>query len=50
MVKANGPDFCAGEDTRKTPVEAFGLKKGSRLPQSIRMREMRNRFRMRMRD
>ena len=44
VLKANGPDFCAGEDTRKTPVEAFGLKKGSRLPQSIRMRQMRKTY------
>jgi len=44
ILGANGPDFCAGEDTRKTPVEAFGLKKGSRLPQSIRMREMRKTY------
>ncbi len=44
VFKANGSDFCAGEDTRRTPVEAFGLKKGSRLPQSIRMREMRKTY------
>lgn len=44
VLKANGPDFCAGEDTRKTPVEAFGLKKGSRLPQSVRMRQMRKTY------
>lgn len=44
VLGANGKDFCAGEDTRKTPVESFGLKKGSRLPQSIRMRQMRNTY------
>lgn len=44
VLKANGPDFCAGEDTRKTPVEAFGLKKGSRLPQSVRMRQIRKTY------
>jgi enoyl-CoA hydratase len=44
VLRANGPDFCAGEDTRKTPVEAFGLKKGSRLPQSVRMRQMRKTY------
>ncbi len=44
VLKANGPDFCAGEDTRRTPVESFGLKKGSRLPQSVRMREMRKTY------
>jgi enoyl-CoA hydratase/carnithine racemase len=44
ILGANGKHFCAGEDTRKTPVEAFGLKKGSRLPQSIRMRQMRKTY------
>jgi enoyl-CoA hydratase/carnithine racemase len=44
VLGANGKDFCAGEDTRKTPVESFGLKKGSRLPQSIRMRQMRKTY------
>jgi len=44
VLGANGADFCAGEDTRKTPVESFGLKKGSRLPQSVRMRQMRKTY------
>lgn len=44
VLAANGQDFCAGEDTRKTPVESFGLKKGSRLPQSIRMRQMKKTY------
>ena len=44
VLRANGKDFCAGEDTRKVPVESFGLKKGSRLPQSIRMRQMRKTY------
>ena len=44
VFRANGPDFCAGEDTRRTPVEAFGLKKGSRPPQSVRMRQMRKTY------
>jgi enoyl-CoA hydratase len=44
VLAANGPDFCAGEDTRKVPVESFGLKKGSRLPQSVRMRQMRKTY------
>lgn len=44
VLRANGPDFCAGEDTRKVPVEAFGLKKGARLPQSVRMRQMRKTY------
>jgi enoyl-CoA hydratase/carnithine racemase len=37
-----GTDFCSGEDTQRLPVESFGLKKGKRLPQSFRMRGMRN--------
>ncbi len=44
ILAANGPDFCAGEDTRKVPVETYGLKKGERLPQSIRMREIRKTY------
>ncbi len=44
VLGANGQDFCAGEDTRQTPVESFGLQKGSRLPQSIRMRQMRKTY------
>lgn len=44
ILAANGPDFCAGEDTRKVPVETYGLKKGSRLPQSIRMRQIRKTY------
>lgn len=44
ILAANGKDFCAGEDTRKVPVESFGLKKGSRLPQSVRMRQMRKTY------
>lgn len=27
--------------TRRTPVETFGLKKGARLLQSVRLREIR---------
>jgi enoyl-CoA hydratase/carnithine racemase len=44
IIRANGKHFCAGEDTRKVPVESFGLKKGARLPQSIRMRQMRKTY------
>lgn len=40
-----GGDFCAGEDTAKLPVEAFGLKKGGRLGQSKRMRGIRQMMR-----
>jgi enoyl-CoA hydratase len=36
-----GSDFCSGEDTSRTPVESYGLKKGERLPQSKRMRGIR---------
>jgi enoyl-CoA hydratase/carnithine racemase len=36
-----GSDFCSGEDTARTPVETFGLKKGGRLGQSKRMRGIR---------
>jgi enoyl-CoA hydratase len=41
ILAGNGTDFCSGEDTRKMPVEAFGLKKGGRLGQSKRMRGIR---------
>lgn len=44
ILAANGKDFCAGEDTRKVPIESYGLKKGTRLPQSIRMREIRKTY------
>jgi enoyl-CoA hydratase len=36
-----GSDFCSGEDTQRVPIEAFGLKKNSRLGQSKRMRGIR---------
>ncbi|MCS3835660.1 enoyl-CoA hydratase/carnithine racemase [Pseudomonas sp. JAI111] len=41
ILAGNGSDFCSGEDTKKMPVEAFGLKKGGRLGQSKRMRGIR---------
>jgi len=41
ILAGNGSDFCSGEDTKKMPVEAFGLKKGGRLAQSKRMRGIR---------
>jgi enoyl-CoA hydratase len=41
ILAGQGSDFCSGEDTRKMPVEAFGLKKGGRLGQSKRMRGIR---------
>lgn len=42
ILAGNGTDFCSGEDTKRVPVEAFGLKKGGRLGQSKRMRGIRN--------
>lgn len=44
ILAGNGPDFCSGEDTRKVPAENFGVRKGSRPGQSIRMREMRKTY------
>lgn len=41
ILAGNGSDFCSGEDTKKMPIEAFGLKKGGRLGQSKRMRGIR---------
>lgn len=41
VLAGTGTDFCAGEDTSKMPVETYGLKKGQRLPQSLRMRGFR---------
>lgn len=42
ILRGAGKDFCSGEDTGKMPVEAFGLKKKGKLPQSVRMRGIRN--------
>jgi len=41
ILAGTGSDFCSGEDTKRMPVEAFGLKKGGRLGQSKRMRGIR---------
>jgi enoyl-CoA hydratase len=41
LLRGNGSDFCSGEDTRKMPIETFGLKKGKKLGQSKRMRGIR---------
>src|SRR5439155_7001632 len=38
ILTGAGDHFCAGEDVRRVPVEAYGLKKGQRLPQSYRIR------------
>jgi len=37
VLVAEGSDFCSGDDTRRLPVEAAGLKKGGKLPQTARM-------------
>lgn len=37
ILSGEGSDFCAGDDVRRLPVEAAGLKKGARLPQTARM-------------
>lgn len=37
VLVAEGSDFSAGDDVRRLPVEAAGLKKGSKLPQTARM-------------
>lgn len=41
VLAGTGSDFCSGEDTKKMPVESFGLKKGGKLGQSKRMRGIR---------
>ncbi|MGE0881288.1 MAG: enoyl-CoA hydratase/isomerase family protein [Acidimicrobiia bacterium] len=40
ILAATGTDFCSGEDVTRVPVEAYGLKKGEKLPQSYRIRGM----------
>src|ERR671925_561322 len=37
VVVGEGSDFCAGDDVRRLPVEAAGLRKGHKLPQTARM-------------
>jgi enoyl-CoA hydratase len=41
VLVAEGTDFCAGDDVRRLPVEQAGLKKGSKLPQTVRMANAR---------
>lgn len=42
ILAGKGTDFCAGEDTRRVPVETYGLRKGAARPgQSLRMRGYR---------
>ena len=41
VLAAEGPDFSAGDDVRRLPIEAAGLKKGEKLPQTARMANAR---------
>ena len=41
VLAAEGPDFCAGDDVRRLPVERAGLEKGRKLPQTVRMANAR---------
>jgi len=44
IVTGAGKHFCSGEDTRRVPVETYGLAKDKRLPQSKRMRGIRRTY------
>ncbi|MBF9033342.1 enoyl-CoA hydratase/isomerase family protein [Rhodobacterales bacterium HKCCE2091] len=44
ILTGQGKHFCAGEDTRRVPVETYGLSKDKRLPQSRRMRGIRRTY------
>lgn len=37
ILRGEGPDFCAGDDVRRMPVESAGLQKGKKLPQTARI-------------
>jgi enoyl-CoA hydratase len=37
ILRAEGKDFCSGDDVRRLPVEEAGLTKGMRLPQTARL-------------
>ena len=37
LLAGEGPDFSAGDDVRRMPVEKAGLKKGTKLPQTARI-------------
>lgn len=41
VLVGEGPDFSAGDDVRRLPVEAAGLRKGGRLPQTARLANAR---------
>jgi enoyl-CoA hydratase len=41
LLTGEGPDFCAGDDVRRMPVERAGLKKGAKLPQTARIANAR---------
>ena len=38
ILAGTGDHFCSGEDVSRVPAEAYGLKKGEKLPQSRRIR------------
>jgi enoyl-CoA hydratase len=38
VLAGAGSDFCSGDDVRRMPVERAGLKKGKKLPQTVRIR------------
>jgi enoyl-CoA hydratase/carnithine racemase len=44
ILTGQGKHFCSGEDTRRVPVETYGLAKDKRLPQSKRMRGIRRTY------
>ena len=44
ILTGQGKHFCAGEDTRRVPVETYGLSKEKRLPQTQRMRGIRRTY------
>jgi enoyl-CoA hydratase len=41
ILAAEGRDFCSGDDVRRLPIEAAGLRKGSKLPQTARIANAR---------
>jgi enoyl-CoA hydratase len=44
ILAGAGKHFCSGEDTRRVPIETYGLERGKRLPQSMRMRGIRRTY------
>jgi enoyl-CoA hydratase len=45
ILSGAGPDFCSGDDVRRMPVEAAGLRRGSKLPQTARIANARRLYR-----